>query len=86
MKHLVIVTVYNKPTLTRRCVESIAQTTDLSKNILYIVDDHSNQKTKVLLELDNSAQLAARRVIYLRKSIRPFNYTTTQKMLANQRV
>ncbi|MDA2922949.1 glycosyltransferase [Patescibacteria group bacterium AH-259-L07] len=50
MKHLIIISVYNKPILTRRCIESIIRTTDLKKNLLFIVDDHSDEKTRNVLD------------------------------------
>jgi GT2 family glycosyltransferase len=50
MEHLIIVPIYNNPHLTRRCLESIFQTTDLKKNLLFLIDDHSNVQTKKLLE------------------------------------
>ncbi|MFH0828917.1 MAG: glycosyltransferase [Candidatus Kerfeldbacteria bacterium] len=50
MKHLIIVCVYNKPTLTRRCIGSLVRTTDLKKSTLLIADDHSDLKTRTAIQ------------------------------------
>lgn len=50
MKHLIILTVYTKPGLTSRCLAALARTTDLRKNKLVIVDDHSSQRIRSSLE------------------------------------
>lgn len=49
MRHLIIVPVYNKPLLTRRCLESLVRNMDLKRNTLFVVDDHSDGKTRRLL-------------------------------------
>ncbi len=50
MKHLIIIAIYNKPALTKRCLEHIARTTDLEKNTLVIVDDCSAAATRKVVE------------------------------------
>lgn len=49
MKHLIIITVYNKPQLTQRCLESLARTTDLKSNQVIIIDDASADPTRRIL-------------------------------------
>jgi len=50
MKHLIIVTIYNKPSLTKRCLESIVRTTDLISHKLFLIDDHSNALTQKVVQ------------------------------------
>lgn len=49
MKHCIIVTVYNKLGLTKRCLESLASTTDFKNNLLCVVDDASSDPARVYL-------------------------------------
>jgi len=49
MKHLVIIPIYNRPQLAKKCIESILRTTDLKKNKVVLVDDGSKKYTKQML-------------------------------------
>lgn len=50
MKHLIIIPVYNKPKLTKRCIKSLIRTTDSKNNLLFLIDDSSHNQTKTLLQ------------------------------------
>lgn len=50
MRHLIIVTIYNKPILTKKCIEILAKATDLKNNFLFLIDDYSDTKTMNLLK------------------------------------
>jgi GT2 family glycosyltransferase len=51
MKHLIIVTVYDKPRITERCLNLLIRNTDLARdNKLCVVDDCSLLPTRKLLE------------------------------------
>lgn len=50
MEHLIIIPVYNKPALTRRCLESIARTANLERHHVCVVDDASTLPTQRILQ------------------------------------
>ncbi|MFH0853187.1 MAG: glycosyltransferase [bacterium] len=49
-RHCIIVPVYNKPVLTKKCLDSLINTTTPNRDMIAVIDDASNKSTQTVLK------------------------------------